>query len=261
MKMRILLLLAICLFCSSSLSAQSTTPSFPNLYGETLVDALRREFKPNTVLSYAEVRDRMYAQFDNVNDTVQCVYSGHRLYLDPIADPSQYLYLDGDANGINCEHLWPRSKGAREGNAVSDAHHLFPTRVAVNAARGNDPFGEIDDQRTERWFYLDQERPQRPYILTDAYSEKIPGRFEPREDFKGNAARALFYFYTMYRDEALAADPNFFEAQRATLCQWNRADPVDRRELQRTREIARYQDGKVNPFIVDPTLAERCYCQ
>jgi hypothetical protein len=70
----------------------------------------------------------------------------------------------------------------------------------------------------------------------------------------------VFYFYTMYRAQANAADPNFFELQRPTLCQWIQQDPPDSAELRKTWRIAPYQDGKPNPFVVDCTLAARCWC-
>ncbi|MDV7400839.1 endonuclease, partial [Arthrospira platensis SPKY1] len=85
--------------------------------------------------------------------------------------------------------------------------------------------------------------------------------FEPREAVKGAIARAMFYFYTMYREEADAADPDFFRQQVQTLCQWHRQAPPDARELARTRAIARHQDGKPNPFVLDASLAERAFCE
>lgn len=85
--------------------------------------------------------------------------------------------------------------------------------------------------------------------------------FEPRDDHKGNAARAMFYYYTMYRSEADAADPNFFHLQKATLCQWHLDDPVDSLEWLRTSRIAPFQNNRVNPFVMDCTLPQRCgYC-
>lgn len=235
---------------------------FPNLQGGDLLRVLVEGYKPATVLGYGPARDVMYGEIDLVNDSVAGVYSGHRLYLEPGEDPSQFLYRDGRPDGINCEHSWPRSKGADRGsNAFSDLHHLFPTRVAVNAARGNHPFGEVDDQRTERWFFQSEERSTPPGAALDQYSESGDHRFEPPEDRKGDIARAAFYFYTMYRSQADAADPRFFEIQRADFCRWHALDPVDEREYTRTWRIARYQDGKANPFVLDPSLAERTYCR
>ena len=73
-------------------------------------------------------------------------------------------------------------------------------------------------------------------------------------------ARGIFYFYTMYREEANNADPLFFDIQKKDLCQWHFADPVDQTEWERTFGIAAYQDGKPNPFVLDCSLASRLYC-
>jgi hypothetical protein len=43
------------------------------------------------------------------------------------------------------------------------------------------------------------------------------------------------------------------------ICRWNRKDRVDSTELNRTLAIARIQSN-INPFIFDPSLAERCFC-
>jgi hypothetical protein len=243
--------------------AQFHTPVFSDLTGDELLTEVVSEYKPSTVLDYGEARDLMYGFIDNVNDSVSCVYSGHTLYLPPGVDPSTHLYMNGSSNGINAEHTYPRSKGADEenGNAYSDMHHLFPVRAAVNIARSNFPFGEIDDNETTSWYYLDQTQSNIPSTNIDAYSERVSGMFEPRESHKGNVARAIFYFYTMYKADALEADPDFFELQRETLCDWHGKDPVDLQEWERTFAVADYQDGKRNPFILDCTLAYRSYCQ
>lgn len=251
----ITLLIPLCSF------AQNRAPLFPNLQGEALEQAIIKSYKPAAVLSYSQARDVMYSEVDNYRDTVYGIYSDHGIYLPKGTDPSQYLYQNGGPNGINCEHVWPRSKGASEGNAKSDMHHLFPARVAVNQARGNDPFGEVPDIQTKQWYYQSFGRNSQPasYAI-DQYSESGYGIFEPREDRKGDIARAMFYFYTMYRTEAGAEGRDFFMRQLATLCEWHQLDPPDEREIKRTKAISRYQDGKVNPFVVDSGLAKRLYC-
>jgi len=253
----------VLLFSTITLCAQDHTPIFPSLMGTELLDNVVDEFKPSFVLDYGEARDIMYGTIYLVNDSVRCVYTGHTLHLPPNVDPSTHMYMNGSSNGINAEHTYPRSKGADEDNGLpySDLHHLFPTRSPVNTSRSNFPFGEIADTQTDSWFYLDQSSGNIPTSNIDNYSERINGLFEPREDHKGNVARAVFYFFTMYKAEALEADPDFFEAQRATMCEWHEADPVDLLEYERTYQIAAYQGGKPNPFVLDCSLAYRSYCQ
>ena len=43
------------------------------------------------------------------------------------------------------------------------------------------------------------------------------------------------------------------------LCSWHRSDKADSAEINRSLTIARIQSN-VNPFIFDPSLAERCFC-
>ncbi len=236
-----------------NLFSQSDGTIFPDTYGDELISKLQQEYKPATVLSYDDARDTMFAVIDNHNGVVTCVYSGMQITLDPNADPSSDAY-DKD---MNTEHTWPQSMGADYGNAKSDLHHLFPCRIEVNSSRGNDPFDEIPDEVTDTWWRLDYSQSTIPTSYIDEYSEKDnDGRFEPREDHKGNAARAVFYFYTMYQDQA---DSDFFNQQKDILRVWNIQDTVDQAERERSQLVAQYQDGKENPFILDTTLVRRAY--
>jgi len=258
------LLIISCLLLNSFVfQAQVHTPVFPSLEGAALLDEVIGLYKPTTVLEYDEARDVLYGTIYKLNDSVSCVYSGHTLYLPPNVDPSSHLFMNSSSSGINAEHTYPRSKGASEenGNAFSDMHHLYPTRSAVNTSRSNFPFGEIEDTETTIWFFENEAINSIPTSNIDQYSERITGLFEPREDHKGNVARAVFYFFAMYEEEALEADPDFFESQRTTLCEWHEQDPIDLLEWERTYLIADYQDNQPNPFILDCTLAQRSYCQ
>ncbi len=255
------LLVLLCVI-SPRLEAQSFDALFPGLSGQALLDSLFDHYRPNAVLDYGHARDTLFAKvLAKDDDTLRCIYTGHALYLDPTQDPTQYVFQGGGTNGINTEHSYPQSKGATQGtNAYSDMHHLFPTRIPVNDARLTSPFADIPDAQTQKWFVKDQILFSIPSQHRDRYTETRTDAFEPREVVKGDIARAVFYFYTMYRNQANAADPNFFEIQRPTLCQWDRQDPADSAELVKTWRIAGYQEGKPNPFIVDCTLANRSWC-
>lgn len=257
--MRFIETLFLLLFLTQ-LQAQFDIPVFPNLVGDNLLDEVVDEYKPVTVLSYGAARDLMYSTIYNKNGLVSCVYTGHTLSLPLGVDPSTHLYMNGASNGINCEHTYPRSKGSDSGNATADMHHLFPSRIGTNSSRGNLPFGEIEDNQTVTWSYLDQTQNNIPNTNIHSYSERISGRFEPMEEHKGNVARAMFYFFTMYQSSAIDADPDFFESQRETLCDWHYQDPVDTNEWERTNLIAEYQNGLANPFVLDATLATRSFC-
>ncbi len=234
---------------------------FPDLQGEALFEALQLTYTPDSVLTYSMARDTLFSKVYQESDSLECVYSGWKRYLDPELDPTQAVFTNnGDNEDINTEHCYPQSKGASVGNGRSDMHHLFPTRVTVNSDRANDPFMEIDDDVTVKWFYKNLTLTSEPNSMKERYAEDIFKGFEPREGVKGNVARAIFYFYTIYRDNAVSADPSFFDVQRVTLCNWHFEDKVDQKEWDRTHIIATYQEDKPNPYVLDCTLAERMYC-
>lgn len=250
-----------CLLLSTGLRAQGFQAVFPQLSGTTLRDSLAGRYTPSVVLNYIQARDTLYAKILAIDDdSLRCIYSGHTLYLDPTQDPTQYVYLGGGLNGMNAEHAYPQSKGAADGNARSDMHHLFPARIPVNEARSSKPYAEIPDAQTKQWFIKNQIYLSKPTQNIDAYTESNDNAFEPREAVKGDLARAVFYMYTMYRAQFNLADPAFFELQRPTLCRWQQQDPADAAELRKTWRIAAYQEGKPNPFVLDCSLAYRCWC-
>jgi len=253
--------IALCFYLviqSLTISAQYDHESvFENLDGDVLRDALIDNYKTSTVLTYSEARDTFFRNIDAVNNVLECVYTGFKVNLDPNADPTE----DAFSKGINTEHTYPRSKGASENtNAYSDMHHLFPTRERANSDRGSLPFQEIIDSQTDKWYFEENITTNIPSQGIDNYSELLTNSgFEPREKHKGDVARAYFYFYTMYKDQADQAAPNFFGIQQETMCQWHFEDKVDEKEWTRNEKIAPYQDGKKNPFILDCRLA-RLYC-
>lgn len=242
-----------------------------NLEGEDLYQAVLESYKPQFVEIFSNARLLMYKEIYNVNDSVETLYTGHKLYLPPDEElPIQYLAQDAMADGINTEHIYPRSKGAKEeyGNAYSDLHNLAPARWEVNNARSNFAFAEIDNHHTDKWYKNNIALSDANELVHDEIEQyaKVKGLggyhgyFEPREQVKGDVARSLMYFYTMYRDEALREDPEFFGNMQSTLCKWHNNDPVDSTELERSLLKGVVQDGKANPFVLDCSLANRMYC-
>ncbi len=254
-KNKITLFISLLLYFSP-LTGQTTL--FPNVYGEDLKSKLIQDYKPGSVFSYGTARDSLYARIDNKSGTLTCVYSGYSISV-PYGSSNPRDYTNGANPIINAEHTWPQSKGA-SGNAKSDLHHLFPTNANPNSGRGSLPFDDIDDDETDRWFLGVNYTTGIPSSQIDNYSElDLNNRFEVPENHKGNVARAMFYFYTMYKVQADSEDPNFFNTQKDILRKWNMMDPVDEEEIIRTNHIARYQDDKANPFVLDTTLIGRAY--
>jgi len=255
------------IFCFSLFFATLTfgqydfTAVLSSLDGQDLLEKLEDDFKPTSVLSYDIARDTMFRNVYGVNQSLSCVYTGHTNPMPLGQDPTQTVFMNGAAGGINTEHSWPRSYGAENGFPKSDMHHLFPTRVDVNGDRGVLPYGEIPDSQTDSWYFMNIEQGNIPTNNIDLYSERSGSAFEPPEHMKGNIARAIMYFKAIYPSQANQAPSEFFSGMQQTLCNWHYSDPVDSLEWHRSHIIASYQSGKVNPFVLDCTLASRAYCQ
>lgn len=217
--------------------------------GEELRAVLRAEFSPTQTLSYKNARKKMFSQIDNNGGKVRLVYTGSLFPTSGI--PNHKI--------VNTEHTWPQSKfkhGVNKSQMQSDLHHLFPTWNKVNNERGSFPFGEIPDASTDKWWNSKTPVSSIPTTNKADYSESISGVFEPREDHKGNVARSMLYFYTIYEKRNITV--GWFNPQIPTLVQWHLDDPADDVEKERSRQIKAVQ-GNLNPFVFDETLATRIF--
>lgn len=244
-------------------SAPPQTVLYPGLEGEPLLAALRADFTPAQVLGYNPARDSLYAYEDRTDGALCGVYTQFCVFLTPGADPS----TDAFNKGINAEHTWPQSMGAGAEPAKSDLHHLFPAKDNVNSSRSNHPYGEVPDAEADGWYRESFSQSTVPTVALDEWSEKdndhpdpaFTGRFEPREDHAGDAARATFYFRAIYAAEVAAAGSEyFFAVQKDDLVRWHYQDAVSWEEYDRAAWIAAKQ-GANNPFLLDSTLARRAF--
>lgn len=244
------------LFSATFISGQSIIE--PCKTGQSLIDAVRTAYQPDATLGYGPARDTLYSKIDNNGLELSGIYTDFTVTLEAGADPSISAFQN--ERGLNAEHVYPQSKGARDEPGRSDMHNLHPSKVDVNSARGSCIFGDIEDSDTEFWFILGTQLTQIPTTDIDGYSEKDEEScvFEPRESVKGDIARSVFYFYTIYQNKAKQADANFFDRQKETLFAWHQLDPVSEKESRRNELIAFYQ-GNLNPYSVDATLAERAF--
>ena len=249
MKLKIILFT----FLFSFLSSETL---FPGMFGDDLKNEIIDTYKPTSTLGYNTARDTMYLRVDRIGGEVKGIYTNFSMTLPNGVDPSTHLYNNGSNNGINCEHLWPQSLGSGQEPQKSDMHHMRPCKTNVNTSRGNKPFGESVDSQTDTWFWLGYQYSNIPNSQIDEYSESNSYNFEPREDRKGDVARSIFYFYTMYSN---VANQNFFTSQKDELFNWHLQDTPNNGEINRTWAIASYQQNKPNPFIVDTSLIERIY--
>ena len=229
----------------------------PGVYGDDLHELISNEYTTSFTLGYSSARDTMYSIIDSNEGSVSCIYTDFSVDLIPGADPSITMY----EGGINCEHSWPQSMGASSEPMKSDLHHLFPCKDNVNSSRSNNPYADIPDYLTDSWFYLDQTLNDIPaentiHNFSESYTSSNEDRFEPKENSKGDIARAMFYFNTIYSS---IADQDFFNLQKNILFEWHYNDIAIEPEINRTWIIASYQNDIPNPFVIDPTLVWRIY--
>jgi hypothetical protein len=254
--MRLISFLVVCftLLNTNLIGQWNNVSVFPDLDGQDLIEEIVKSYSLDFPL--ADQRDTLFAKVDSDNGKLSCIYTNYTIDLNPNLDPTQ----DAFSKGINTEHSFPKSKGSGNHSGEYDMHHLFPSKENVNNYRASKPFANIPDNETSNWYYLDQTQSNIPSSNIDEYSEANGSFFEPREDMKGNVARAVYYFYTLYKEEADAAEFGFFQSMQETLCSWHYEDPVDQKEWLRTIKIANYQEQKPNPFVLDCSLVGRIYC-
>ena len=240
-----------------------------------LLSCLQSNYTPAGTLGYATARDVLYGSIDMnpVNMELKGIYTDFTIIMDYSTDPDASIHAFN--LGINAEHAYPQSMGAMDEPNRSDMHSLFPAKDNVNSSRNNCPFGEITDTDTDSWFVLNTELNSIPTTNVDDYSEKDNDAvfpllaasqqcsFEPRESKKGDIARAVFYFYTIYNNTNVNAytayaNDNFFNSMRDTLILWHIQDPVNQEEIDRNIRV-KAQQGNDNPFILDQSLALRLF--
>lgn len=234
-------LLALLMLASPVLLAQ------PDDAGGLTLSPLRSWIKANWYdglfedLGYNQARIQMYGYVDEAGDEIECIYTGFQQASGFVTYP----------NPINAEHLVPQSFYGSASPMKSDIWSIRPCHGSPNSARGNKPYGEVPDASAQ-WYGVTAAG---AYLSTgstpsnaDEFSEGSSGFWEPREAVKGDVARSVFYFYTMYPMQAgvLAdvGDPDM-------LYQWHLDDPVSPEEVVRNNrtEIAQ---GNRNPYIDHP---------
>jgi deoxyribonuclease I len=153
-------------------------------------------------------------------------------------------------NILNCEHTWPQSRfngSYSKATQKTDLHHLFPTDSRANSSRGSYRFAEVDGEAA----YPGCEASRRGSAIRPEKSTIVKSSlyFEPDDQFKGNVARALFYFAVRY-NLRLSSTEEFY------LKKWHREDPVDEQEEIRNDMVEELQNNR-NPFIDYPGLVRK----
>ncbi|WP_428266827.1 endonuclease [Haliangium sp.] len=210
---------------------------WPSLSDEALLDALHAAAKRgHQGLSYDAARDHLFGNrrpsIDVHDGQIECIYTGLTVAPDGSRQPHRR---------INTEHSWPKSDGAKGRPRESDMHHLFPTEIQANSRRGSHPYGEtVCEAAGCPWAQGGSE-----------FGRDSSGRvvFEVRPRYRGDVARAHFYFAARYRKPIPDAEERVLRA-------WHEQDPVSERERRRNTLIEEAQ-GNRNPFVDHPGVIDR----
>ena len=180
-----------------------------------------------TCKDYGDAREFLFAELDNDAGTIRCRYTGRTR--------SGVGAGFTDWEDFNTEHTWPQSLGAGSEPARCDLHHLFITDAVTNSQRGSHPFGYVVTTTTSI--------SGGSKLGTDSSGSTV---FEPRDDHKGDVARALTYFAYRYGHTLSASELSLYQ-------EWHGLDPVDAAEIARSMAIAEEQ-VLANPFVTCPSL-------
>lgn len=188
-------------------------------------------------LGYNVARDNMFMTIDNkkvngqgaAQNTIECIYTGREAvgYTDRSDCQTNFSF--------NTEHTFPQTFFNSLEPMKSDLHHLFPTDDLANNYRGDNPYGVVTGGT----------------IWAVGGSKATNSLFEPRDEQKGAAARALMYFVLRYQNYS-----GFFTPQENILRSWNLNFPAYAAERQRNDAIETVQHNR-NPFIDYPQFIER----
>ena len=232
---------------TAPLLGNSTTPAtmLPASYYSTLntgnstfANNLHALVNPHQVQYYSYYANTMIYSFEARDTTldrrvVTCVYSGeNKIYTEP---------FDWASNGYSREHTychsWMPTNPATLLPEYSDYHHLFPTNLnEVNIVRSNNALGIVVNVTST---YLGSK------FGTDANGQTV---FEPRDEHKGDAARAMMYeaiCYTTISGNSWAL-PSY--QNQYLLKQWHFQDPPDNWEIARNDFVDSLQNNR-NPFV------------
>jgi len=226
-----------------------------NITGQALKEALYDTIKDHTEYPYTSSSTDVWNILRKSNMDPDDSANVILVYTNQSVNGAQE-YNSG--KGWSREHVWAKSHGnfGTSIGAGTDLHNLMPADISVNSARNNRDYDDGGDR------YYDNGG----LISTDCFSTTYS--WEPREDVKGDVARAIFYMATRYNGDnnepqlsianttntiALCDNENAigYMGKLSTLLAWHIQDPVDDFEIQRNNVIYTYQNNR-NPFIDHP---------
>lgn len=280
-------ILAFC--CSVTLFAQAPTNYYNNATGSGLV--LKSQLKSiitnkHTPLTYGDLwdlysknasnnafRDKYYEKDNTILDIYTEKPGATETYtFTVITDQCGSNGYKNEGDCYNREHLIPQSYFDEQFPMKADAFHVWPTDGKVNNERDNYAFGTVAAINITNNNFTSTNGTKRGDIGVSGFTSTIQKPIlvvEPIDEFKGDIARAFFYFATRYEDSmddfykdnphvgvsimfdgstGKVFNDNFLDV----LYQWHRQDPVSSREIDMNNLVYNEQ-GNRNPYIDNPS--------
>lgn len=212
--------------------------------------------------SYASVMVNGYLSRDTTagKKVVTCVYTNDQyVYAEPFG---WWTGQGGNTATLTREHTfaqswmptnggpgsgWPDAPNGKEYLEFNDLHNLFPTnQTTANVKRSNFPFGLVVNVT-----YVSPTGSGK--LGTDVTGNTV---YEPKDDQKGDLARALFYMLVRFNgvNNTQWRLPSSQDIN--LLLQWHTQDPPSDLEIARNQYISTTQKNR-NPFIDNPTWVDR----
>lgn len=244
---------------SSNLYVATIASNAPNYYesvrglkGEALKIGLHNIIKGHKTFAYNSNINSYMKEYDAVygnSNQINLIYTG----------------AANKGTSFNKEHVWAKSHGdfGTGQGPGSDLHNLRPCYNNLNSTRGSLDFAEGGSE-----------------ISNYPKNYKTSSTFEPRDDFKGDVARTIFYMATRYEgnesnypDLELESPSNtsrYLDLSKGAkgvhgdfddLYKWATSgeDPVDNYEVNRNNIIYdKYQHNR-NPFVDHPEFIVMIY--
>lgn len=196
----------------------------------------------NNVMQNIYIRDTVGGM-----EVVNCQYTGEtRVYTPPFT-------WGTSAGQYSREHVLPQSWMPTTGTTAdqdrADYHNLLPVNhLNANNRRSNYPYGIV---QTVTHQYLEGK------LGTDAQGQIV---YEPRDEIKGDVARAQFYMLVCYNGNngtwAYSVMPSLAPFQNQDILKtWHIQDPPDPFEITKHEYIFSLQNNR-NPFIDFPEWAD-----
>ena len=226
-----------------------------------LKSTLGQIIRPHTAIPYGSGAESTWGVFyySDQNEEGYCM----DMYCDSW---KKFTSVGAVVSGCNIEHSFAKSWwGGSKNDAYKDCYHLNPSNATANSARSNYPLGVPTKD------LKDQSATGSLKVGRATYEGETFWVFEPKDEYKGDFARAYFYMATCYGDEltwrldnkdvgskyAMRNDSylEFRDWEIEILLTWHRQDPVSEKETKRMDAVSDFQHNR-NPYIDYPELAE-----